>query len=90
MIYNLYFKVLKAWLVGLVGCYKQQKGGQLKIFINFCETDPKEDEAVGQIIELLRDAMPTFEMTMWDNLPNKRGKKTHSCYFLFDGHHYEL
>lgn len=74
----------------LVGCYKQQKGGQLKIFINFCETDPKEDEAAGEIVELIRDNLPNFEMTKWGEIPNKRGKKTHSCYFLFDGHHYEI
>lgn len=62
----------------------------MKIFINFCESDSKEDEAVGQLIELLRDNMPIFEMTKWDGLPNKKGKKTHSCYFIFNGHHYEI
>lgn len=62
----------------------------MKIFINFVETDPKEDEAVGQVIELLRDIMPNFELTKLDGIPNRKGKKTHSCYFLFDGHHYEI
>lgn len=60
------------------------------ITINYAEYDPAEVEEAGRISEVIRDAMPNFQITHYEGIQNNHNDRTHGFYSINNLKHYEI